>query len=177
MLLLHAPVGVIVKNLIVKNKRGIEEQINHEIFAKPYLNHISQNKTEMAETTNTPGMHETLSSTDLSFERTMLSHERTLMSWIRTATSMITFGFTIYKFFDEMSAEGGAQTFLTPRVVGMTMISLGFLGLLLAQIQHHTAIKRLKKIHPDVQWSVSSLLAVLILIFGLIMFMGVLFRQ
>ncbi len=39
------------------------------------------------------------SSNELSLERTILSHERTLMSWVRTATSLITFGFAIYKFF------------------------------------------------------------------------------
>jgi putative membrane protein len=37
--------------------------------------------------------------TQLSIERTMLAHERTLMAWVRTATSLISFGFTIYKFF------------------------------------------------------------------------------
>ena len=41
----------------------------------------------------------TLSNTDLAFERTVLAHERTLMAWVRTAVSMISFGFTIYKFF------------------------------------------------------------------------------
>ena len=46
-------------------------------------------------------------STNLSVDRTRLSYERTLMSWVRTSTSLITFGFTIYKFFQiEMSKEG-----------------------------------------------------------------------
>jgi putative membrane protein len=43
----------------------------------------------------------TLSNIDLAFERTMLAYERTLMAWIRTAISLISFGFTIYKFFQE----------------------------------------------------------------------------
>ena len=38
-------------------------------------------------------------STRLAFERTRNSYENTMMSWIRTATSLITFGFSIYKFF------------------------------------------------------------------------------
>ena len=37
--------------------------------------------------------------TRLAVDRTRLAYERTLMAWIRTAVSMITFGFTIYKFF------------------------------------------------------------------------------
>ena len=38
--------------------------------------------------------------TRLAIDRTRLAYERTLMAWIRTAVSMITFGFTIYKFFE-----------------------------------------------------------------------------
>jgi len=40
------------------------------------------------------------SSTALALERTRLAHERTLMAWVRTATSLISFGFTIYKAFE-----------------------------------------------------------------------------
>ena len=38
-------------------------------------------------------------STRLAIQRTRLASERTLMAWIRTATSLIGFGFTIFKFF------------------------------------------------------------------------------
>jgi putative membrane protein len=38
-------------------------------------------------------------STRLAFDRTRLAHDRTMMAWVRTATSLITFGFAIYKFF------------------------------------------------------------------------------
>src|SRR5262249_28618447 len=38
-------------------------------------------------------------STELALERTRAAYERTMMAWIRTATSLITFGFTVYKFF------------------------------------------------------------------------------
>lgn len=116
--------------------------------------------------------------TDLAFERTVLAYERTLMAWIRTATSLISFGFTIYKFFQEMNkAEDQPQRLLTPRLVGMIMIGFGFLGLLFAEIQHIAAIKRLKKVQPDMPKSLSSILAILILIFGLILFLAALFRQ
>ena len=35
--------------------------------------------------------------TDLAVERTLMALDRTLMAWVRTATSLISFGFTIYK--------------------------------------------------------------------------------
>ena len=87
----------------------------------------------MFEEKNTPATHSPLSNTDLAFERTALAHERTLMAWIRTAMSLISFGFTIYKFFQGTShtAEGSGR-WLSPRFVGMTMISFGLLSLLLA---------------------------------------------
>ena len=120
----------------------------------------------------------TLSNTDLAFERTMLAHERTLMAWVRTAVSMISFGFTIYKFFQELSKNPETHgSFFSPRLVGMIMISFGLLCLLLAQIQHQRAIKKLKQQYPDVNKSISSILGILVLIFGFALFLGALFRQ
>ena len=120
----------------------------------------------------------TLSNTDLAFERTALAYERTLMAWIRTAISLISFGFTIYKFFQEWRrTEQPVQTIFTPRIVGMIMILFGLLGLLFASVQHFTAIKKLKKDYPNIQRSLSSVLAILIMMFGLALFLATLFRQ
>jgi putative membrane protein len=117
----------------------------------------------------------TLSNTDLAFERTALAYERTLMAWIRTAMSLISFGFTIYKFFQEWRrTEQPVQTIFTPRIVGMIMILFGLIGLLFASVQHYTAIKKLKKDYPNIQRSLSSVLAILILMFGLALFLATL---
>src|SRR5215510_15075387 len=98
-----------------------------------------------------------LTNTDLAFERTMLAHERTLMAWVRTAVSLISFGFTLYKFFQEWrKTEQPVQSIFTPRIVGMIMILFGLLGLLFAEIQHRTAVRRLKRDYPKVQKSISS---------------------
>jgi putative membrane protein len=122
--------------------------------------------------------HPTLSNTDLAFERTTLAYERTLMAWIRTAISLISFGFTIYKFFQEWrKTEQPVQSIFTPRIAGMVMILFGLIALLFASVQHYAAIRKLRKDYPKVQWSLSSLLAILILIFGLALFLAALFRQ
>ena len=119
-----------------------------------------------------------LSNTDLAFARTALAYERTLMAWIRTAISLISFGFTIYKFFQEWRrTEQPVQTIFTPRIVGMIMILFGLIGLLFASLQHYKAIKKLKKDYPNIQRSLSSVLAILILMFGLALFLATLFRQ
>jgi len=132
---------------------------------------------KMAETI-TNGSEPLLSNTDLAFERTMLAHERTLMAWVRTAISLISFGFTLYKFFQEWrKTEEPVQSIFTPRIVGMIMILFGLLGLLFAEIQHRTAMRKLKRDYPNVQKSISSVLAILILMFGLALFLAALFRQ
>ena len=132
----------------------------------------------MTDQKNTEKTNMTLSNNDLAFERTMLAHERTLMAWIRTSVSMISFGFTIYKFFQELSKNPeGQHPLFTPRIVGMIMILFGLLSLLLAQVQHQIAVKKLKQYYPGTQRSVSSILSVLVLMFGLALFLGALLKQ
>jgi putative membrane protein len=132
----------------------------------------------MAEEKNVAPSNLTMSGTDLAFERTMLAYERTLMAWVRTATSMISFGFTIYKFFQETgNTDEGRQRLMSPRIVGMVMISFGLLSLLLAQIQHQRAVKKLKQNYPSGPNSISSILSILVLVFGFAMFLAALFRQ
>jgi putative membrane protein len=53
-------------------------------------------------------------STILAYDRTRLAYENTMMSWVRTATSLITFGFSVYKFF-QIERGGGEQV---DRLVG-----------------------------------------------------------
>ena len=91
---------------------------------------------------------------------------------------MISFGFTIYKFFGKTSTTPeGQRQLLTPRIVDMVMIIFGLASLLLAQVHHQIAVKKLKQYYPATQRSVSSVLSVLVLMFGLALFPGALFRQ
>jgi putative membrane protein len=71
-------------------------------------------------------------STRLAVERTRLANERTLMAWIRTSTSLIAFGFTIFKFFQYLATQEHRHTVVSPWIVGMTMILIGLTGLALA---------------------------------------------
>jgi putative membrane protein len=77
------------------------------------------------------------SSIQLALERTNLSHEQTLMSWVRTATSLITFGFTIYKFFQlELENRPPLQDVIGPRQFAVLMISIGLFSLMAATIEY-----------------------------------------
>ena len=83
-------------------------------------------------------------STRLAVERTRLANERTLMAWIRTSTSLIAFGFTIFKFFQYLATQEHRHTIVSPWIVGMAMILIGLTGLALAWIQHRQQLKALK---------------------------------
>jgi putative membrane protein len=100
------------------------------------------------------------------------------MAWVRTAISLISFGFTLYKFFEEWRKnQQPVQSVFTPRIVGMIMILFGLVALLFAEIQHLSAVRRLKRDYPKAQASLTSVLAVLILLFGLALFLAALFKQ
>jgi putative membrane protein len=110
-------------------------------------------------------------STTLAFERTYLAHDRTLMAWTRTATSLITFGFTLYKFFEYLHERGeaarGAQPF-GARTFGLLMIGIGVVSLVVASLQHQSQMRRLRAHYPDAPFSWALLLAGLIACLGIL---------
>ncbi len=116
-------------------------------------------------------------STRLAAERTRLASERTLMAWIRTSTSLIAFGFTIFKFFQYLSTEEHhRQPIVSPWVVGMIMIFLGVTALALAWLQHRQEVKALEAMIGPMPYSISGIMAGLIAGLGLVAFVAVILR-
>jgi len=117
-------------------------------------------------------------STLLATERTRLAHDRTLMAWVRTSTSLISFGFTIYKFFQYLQEKQAPQErLLGPRQYALLIISIGIVALVLATIQHRRDMKVLRALHPEVPYSLTTVLAGLISILGVAALLAVFFRQ
>jgi len=85
--------------------------------------------------------------TALSLERTGMSAERTQMSVLRTSLSLIGFGFTIYKFFQELGKEVGmAQSFGPPaRNLGLTLVVLGVALLVAGLVNHYFQMRQLRR--------------------------------
>jgi putative membrane protein len=119
------------------------------------------------------------SSTLLAVDRTRLAHERTLMAWVRTATSLISFGFTIYKFFDYVQEKGAPprERLLGPRQYALLMIGIGIVALVLATMQHVRDMRALRATHADIPYSMATILAGLISLLGVIALLAVIFRQ
>ena len=116
-------------------------------------------------------------STDLAIDRTWLAHERTLMAWVRTATSMISFGFTIYKFFQFEVGKGSPVTrgILSPRDFALIMVSIGLVALLMSTISHRKEVRRLSaELHG--RRSMAEVVAVLVSMFGFLVLFSALFR-
>jgi putative membrane protein len=88
--------------------------------------------------------------TMLTLDRNFMAAERTLMAWIRTSLSLISFGFTVGKFFDYLAAEKGKPIrgfiarMLGPDGIGIALVALGTFALLFALVDHRGTIKRLR---------------------------------
>lgn len=118
--------------------------------------------------------------TELALDRTHLAHDRTLMAWVRTATSLISFGFTIYKFFQylrEKSESPSAERLLGPHDFALLMISIGLISLLLATIQHWQFRKKLKQKYQVTGFPLTMIMAALISLLGILALIAVILRQ
>jgi uncharacterized membrane protein YidH (DUF202 family) len=118
--------------------------------------------------------------TDLAIQRTNMAAERSLMAWIRTSLSMIGFGFSIYKFFQylpEELAAGNIRRPQAPRNLGLTLIALGTLALVAATWQHWNFLKSVHSSKARHLWSISFVVAILVILIGFITFYGVLLRH
>jgi putative membrane protein len=103
--------------------------------------------------------------TKLAATRTFLSHERTMMSWVRTATSMISFGFTIYKFFQvELADRPAPDMMIGPRGFALILIGIGLGSLALAFLDHRLSLRSMRATYGDVvsRRSVAGLVAALV---------------
>src|SRR5437763_15937439 len=130
----------------------------------------------MTEITVQPGIESVSAATELAVDRTRLAYERTLMAWIRTATSLITFGFSIYKFF-QVEGAGKQNRVVSVTQFSLLMIVFGLLSLLLATLQHRRDLNALRMKYPGIPTSLARVLAGLISVLGILALVTVLLRR
>lgn len=118
-----------------------------------------------------------IDTTRLALERTRIAYERTMMAWLRTATSLITFGFSVYKFFQfEMKEAFARSAIIGPRGFGLALIGIGLLSLLFGTIDLRRDLAALRQQYVDMPRSKSGLVAVMVAALGLIALVAVVFR-
>lgn len=99
-----------------------------------------------------------------------------MMSWIRTATSLITFGFSIYKFF-QLETPARPHRLIGPREFALALVSIGLLSLLLATLENRENIRALGAQYAGKQRSLAVVVAALISLLGVVAFVTMIFRQ
>ncbi len=107
--------------------------------------------------------------TEMAISRTRFAAERTLMSWIRTSFAMISFGFTIIKFFEYLKlsptksmGQGSSSLHL-----GLFLILTGILCLIPGLIEHRKSLNELSKYDGKAPWSYAFVIAILVGLIGI----------
>jgi putative membrane protein len=113
----------------------------------------------------------------LALDRTRLAYERTLMAWVRTATSLISFGFTIFKFFQFLREDRPelSEGVIGPRGFAVVMIAIGLTALLLATLEHRRHMNALRTSYGPLPISLAAVVAALIAVLGVLGLASVLF--
>jgi putative membrane protein len=96
------------------------------------------------------------------------------MAWIRTSTAMISFGFTIYKFFE--GRPPNPHSILTSRDFAIVMIGFGLIALVLAAAQYSLETKPLRSQVTHRRRSIALPLSSAIAVLGCIAFVSALLR-
>jgi putative membrane protein len=117
-------------------------------------------------------------STKLAFDRTWVAYERTMLAWVRTATSLITFGFSVYKFFQIVREEGERNHYLLgARQFGLLLVSIGLASLVLATLEYRQNIRLLGAQYEGRPRSLAVIVAALISILGVVALTLMIFRR
>ena len=118
--------------------------------------------------------------TDLGYERTRLAADRTLMAWIRTSVSMISFGFTIFKFFmylRESDILSGQLPLQGPRNLGLGLVGLGTFLLGMAIVEYLLYQRWLgREMKQKFPLSTALIAALLITVIGILALFNLLFN-
>ena len=100
------------------------------------------------------------------------------MAWVRTALALISFGFSIAKFFEFLHERQSEHAPLFgPHIVGIAMISMGIVALVVADFQHRRALKLLREQCPSLPLSLAGLTGVLLGMLGVLALLGAIFRN
>jgi len=100
-----------------------------------------------------------------------------MLAWVRTATTLITFGFSIYTFFRiQLKGAERREYLISPREVGLFMITCGLVSLLLGTVQNMLSLRQIRAQWPDAPRSLATALGAVIAILGIVTFVVTILR-
>lgn len=115
---------------------------------------------------------------NLAAERTRLAYERTIMAWLRTSASLISFGFTIQKFFEiEAKNPGQYDSLLGPSNFGRLMILIGLVILILATAEHRRDMRALRAQYPFIRRSTATVFSAVVAFLGVVAMISAMMRS
>jgi inner membrane protein YidH len=129
----------------------------------------------MTSGSNGPGVRP--SADDMARTRTVQAADRTLMAWIRTALSMISFGFTIYKFLQGLHEAATIQLRHPqgPRELGLFLAALGTASVVIGLVQYRHVLR--ETLGPSTHAGLTAYVAGAVLLLGVLVCFGLVTRM
>jgi putative membrane protein len=117
--------------------------------------------------------------TDMATLRTLMAADRTLMAWIRSSISMLSFGFTIYKFllYVKESLSDKILKAQGPRRFGILLIALGTLSMLFGLIDYYGLVKQYGKASGRSPWNITFFAGLITFLLGLTLLVSILIHR
>lgn len=113
----------------------------------------------------------------LAYERTRVAYERTMMAWVKTATTLISFGFAVYKFFQlDLPSSPVSTSIIGARGFGLILIMIGLLSLAMGMAEHRRDLALLAAGYPTMPRSLTVISARLIAAVGILAIVAVVMR-
>lgn len=113
---------------------------------------------------------------DLGEKRTIMAADRTLMAWIRTSLSMLSFGFTIYKFLDTATEKAGNAQSNSPQHIGLFLAAMGTVAILLGTVGYWTTLHDLNRVDQFRMGRPVLLMALIMCVAGVALFVSIAMR-
>ncbi|EJL22451.1 YidH family protein [Novosphingobium sp. AP12] len=110
---------------------------------------------------------------DLGEQRTILAADRTLMAWIRTSLSMLSFGFTIYKFLDSIPRAPGQAHEDSPQRVGLFLAAMGTAAMVLGTISYWATLHEMRRANEFRMGRPVLVMALIMSIAGVALFVSI----
>jgi uncharacterized membrane protein YidH (DUF202 family) len=111
-------------------------------------------------------------------ERSRIASEKLQLNWIKWNITCLGLGLAAYKFYYTRleNHQSPIKHYITGQEIGMFLITLGFVTLIFATIQHKKKVEQLKLLLPTMQYSLSLRLSYVILVFSVLVFLIVILR-